>query len=145
MTILHLDLNKSLGPNSLPTFIRKFCNEFFSIYLTKILHISFVTGIFPDLCKLAKVVTIFKKDDPMDCVNYRPISLLPAFSKHFEKIIYTRMYQFLELNKLIYNRQFGFRANKRIPQNICIKIQGKRITPSSHAKYLGIFVGEHLS
>ena len=47
----------------------------------------------------------------MDCVNYRPISLLPAFSKIFEKIIYSRMYQFLESNKLIYNRQFGFRAN----------------------------------
>ena len=109
--ILHLDLNKSLGPNSLPTFIMKLCNAFFYTYLTKILNISFVTGIFPDLCKLAKVVPIIKKDDPMDCVNYRPISLLPAFSKHFEKIIYSRMYQFLKSNKLIYNRQFGFRAN----------------------------------
>ena len=58
---------------------------------------SFVTGIFPDLCKLAKVVPIFKKDDPMDYVNYR-------FNKNFEKIIYSRMCQFLESNKLIYNR-----------------------------------------
>ena len=44
-------------------------------------------------------------------INYCPISLLPVFSKIFEKIIYSRMYEFLELNKLIYNRQFGFRAN----------------------------------
>ena len=51
------------------------------------------------------------KDDPLDCVNYHPISLLPVFSKIFQKIIYSRMYEFLELNKLIYNRQFGFRAN----------------------------------
>ena len=99
--ILHLHLNKSLGPNSIPTFIMKLCNEFTSTYLTKILNISFVTGIFPDLCKLAKVTPIFKKDDPMDCVNYRPISLLHAFSKNFEKIIYSRMYQLLESNKLI--------------------------------------------
>ena len=75
------------------------------------MNISFTTGIFPDLCKLAKAIPIFKKDDPLDCVNYRPISLLPVFSKIFEKIIYSRMYEFLELNKLIYNRQFGFRAN----------------------------------
>ena len=109
--ILHLDLNKYIGPNSLPTFIVKLCTEFFSTYLTKILNITFTTGIFPDLCKLAKVIPIFKKDDPLDCVNYRPISLLPIFSKIFEKIIYSRMYEFLELNKLIYNRQFGFRAN----------------------------------
>ena len=34
--------------------------------------------------------------------------------------------------------------NKSLPQNISIKIQGKRITPSSHFKYLGIFVDEYL-
>ena len=102
--ILALDLNKSL-------FIMKICNDFFSTYLTKIINISFVTGIFPDLCKIAKVIPIFKKDDPLDCVNYRPISLLPIFSKNFEKIIYSRMFKFLESNKLIYTRQFGFRAN----------------------------------
>ena len=104
-------MNKALGPNSLPTFILKLCTEFFATYLTKTINISFVTGIFPDLCKMAKVIPIFKKDDPLDCVNYRPISLLPIFSKIFEKIIYSRMYEFLESNKLIYNRQFGFRAN----------------------------------
>ena len=60
---------------------------------------------------MAKVIPIFKKDDLLDYVNYRPISLLPIFSKIFEKIIYSRMYEFLELNKLIYNRQFGCRAN----------------------------------
>ena len=108
---LHLDLNKALGPNSLPTFILKLCTDFFATYLTKIINISFVTGIFPDLCEMAKVIPIFKKDDPLDCGNYRPISLLPIFSKIFEKIIYSRMYEFLELNRLIYNRQFGFRAN----------------------------------
>ena len=41
---------------------------------------------------------------------------------------------------------YFFRSkNKAIPHNISIKIQGKRITPSSHVKYLGIFVDEHLS
>ena len=109
--ILALDLNKSLDPNSLPIFIMKVCNDFFSTYLTKIINISFVTGIFPGLCKIAKVIPIFKKDDPLDYVNYRPISLLPIFSKIFEKIIYSRMYKFLESNKLIYTCQFGFRAN----------------------------------
>ena len=89
----------------------KLCNEFFSTYLTKILNISFLTGIFPGLCKLAKVIPIFRKDDPLDSCNYRPISLLPIFSNIFEKIIHARIYEFLESNKLIYNRQFGFRAN----------------------------------
>jgi len=71
--------------------------------------LSFETGIFPDLCKHAKIKPIFKKADPLLCNNYRPISLLPIFSKIFEKIIYTRMYNFIDKNDLLYDKQFGFR------------------------------------
>ena len=39
------------------------------------------------------------------------ISLLPIFSKIFEKVVYVRMYSFLTENNLIYDRQFGFRSN----------------------------------
>ena len=84
--------------------------HFFSNYLLKIVNLSFVTGIFPDLCKIAKVVPIFKKDDPLKCNNYRPISLLPIFSNIFEKLIYSRMYSFLEKNNLLQDKQFGFRS-----------------------------------
>ena len=105
-----MDLNKSLGPNSIPIYIMKLCNVFFSYCLLKIVNLSFVTGIFPDLCKIAKVVPIFKKDDPLKCNNYRPISLLPIFSKMFEKLIYSRMYSFLEKNNLLQDKQFGFRS-----------------------------------
>ena len=77
--------------------------------MLKIVSLSFVTGIFPDLCKIAKVVPIFKKDDPLKSNNYRPISLLPIFSKIFEKLIYSRIYSFLEKNNL-QDKQFGFRS-----------------------------------
>ena len=109
--IASLDINKSTGPNSIPVYILKVYNNFFSENLSKIINISFSTGVFPDLCKIAKVIPIFKKDNQLQCGNYRPISLLSVFSKIFEKVIYTRMYSFLEKNKLIYDHQFGFRAN----------------------------------
>ena len=104
------DIKKSLGPNSIPVYILKISNNFFSNKLTDIINLSFRTGIFPDLCKLAKVIPIFKEDNPLLCENYRPISLLPIFSKIFEKVIYKRMYDFIDKNQLIYERQFGFRA-----------------------------------
>ena len=104
--IKSMDLNKSLGPNSIPIYIMKLCNAFFSNCLLKIVNLSFVT----DLCKIAKVVPIFKTDDPLKCNNYRPISLLPIFSKIFEKLIYSRMYSFLEKNNLLQDKQFGFRS-----------------------------------
>ena len=110
--IIHLlDINKSLGPNSIPVYILKAFNDFFSENLSKIINISFETGIFPNLCKLAKVIPIYKKDNPLHCQNYRPISLLPVFSKIFEKVIYKRMFQYLTENNMIYERQFGFREN----------------------------------
>ena len=65
---------------------------------------------FPGLCKLAKVIPIFKKEDPLLVEKYRPISLLPIYSKIFEKVIYKHMYDYLDKNKLFYSHQFGFRA-----------------------------------
>ena len=85
--ITSLDNNKSLGPNSLPVYIIKLCDQFFTDCIQKITNISFSTGIFPNLCKVAKVIPIFKKEDPLLCKNYRPISLLPIFSKIMEKLI----------------------------------------------------------
>ena len=105
------DINKSVGPNSIPVYILKIYKDFFSKNLCEIVNLSFITGIFPDLCKLAKIIPLHKKDDPLFCENYRPIALLPILSKIFEKLIYKRMYSFLEENKLIYNQQFGFRSN----------------------------------
>ena len=43
------------------------------------------TGTFPDELKIADIVPVFKKEDPNDKTNYRPISLLPLISKIFEK------------------------------------------------------------
>ena len=81
-----------------------FCLSQYHIYLVSL---SFTTGEFPNLCKIAKVILLFKKGDPLDCSNYRPISLFSTFSKIFEKCVYKRVYSFLQKN-LIFKRQFGF-------------------------------------
>ena len=46
--------------------------------------------------------------------NHRPISLLPVFSKKFEKIIFKRLYSFVVCNKVLYPLQFGFQENHSI-------------------------------
>jgi hypothetical protein len=43
--------------------------------------------------------------------NYRPISLLPVFSKIFEKVLYKRLYNHLFSNNILVKEQFGFRCN----------------------------------
>ncbi len=68
------------------------------------------TGIFPDKLKIAKINPIYKKDDENLFTNYRPISLLPAISKVFEKVIFQQMYAFFQDKILFYCAQYGFRA-----------------------------------
>jgi hypothetical protein len=50
------------------------------------------SGIFPARLKYAVIKPIFKNGDRSNMSNYRPISLLPAFSKVFKKALYVRMY-----------------------------------------------------
>ena len=60
--------------------------------------------------KLARVVPLYKKDDKLDCNNYRPISLLPNLSKIFEKLVHQKLTLFLDNNKQLYQFQFGFKS-----------------------------------
>ena len=70
---------------------------------------SFQTGVFPDKLKVAKVTILHKKGATDNPSNYRPISLLSIFSKMFEKIMHKRLYDFLEVNKILHSLQLGFR------------------------------------
>ncbi len=77
--------------------------------LSHIINLSLSTGTVPDNMKTAKVIPIFKTGDPESFNNYRPISLLPAFSKILEKVVYTQVMSFINRYNILYNMQFGFR------------------------------------
>ena len=68
-----------------------------------------MTGVFPSVLKITKVVPIFQKDSKLDYSNYRQTSLLSDTEKIIEKRMYKRLYTFLSNNNVIYNLQFGFR------------------------------------
>ena len=81
--ISNLNSSKSIGPHSNPIKLLKILKHQISYPLTELLNQSFLKGIFPSRLKVAKVVSVFKKGDPKITSNYRPISLLPVFSKIF--------------------------------------------------------------
>ena len=60
-------------------------------------------GEFPILMKRAKVVPLYKDKEFDLVINYRPISLLITVSKVLEKIIYKRIYSFLEAHSILYD------------------------------------------
>ena len=96
------------GPYSIPIFLLKILSEHIAAPLWDIINDSFSNGIFPDMMKLAKVIPLYKKNSPEDPSNYRPISLLSVFSKITEKLMHTRLYNFLEQHNVLYSLQFGF-------------------------------------
>ena len=79
--------------------------------ITHILNISITKGIFPNELKVAKVIPLFKSGDTMLFSNYRPVSVLPVFSKILERLMYNRLLDFINKNNILYLYQFGFRAN----------------------------------
>ena len=78
--------------------------------LSILANISINEGTYPETYKLAEVVPIYKSKSKDDVGNYRPISLLPTFSKILEKLLHKRIYKFLQKNNILYNSQYGFRA-----------------------------------
>ena len=83
-------------------------NTIISKVLCKILNLRTVSREFPDVIKIAEVVPIYKRGDPSESSNYRPISLLSNFCKSFEKEIFQQTYSFLIKNYLVSSKQFGF-------------------------------------
>ena len=65
--------------------------DYILIPLTHIINLTLSTGIFPSELKIAKIKPLFKAENKHIYTNYRPISLLPIFSKIFEKIIHSRL------------------------------------------------------
>ena len=61
--------------------------------------------------KIAKVTPVFKGGDSADLSNYRPISVLPCFSKILERLMYNRLYKHLSNSKILYPKQFGFQKS----------------------------------
>ena len=67
---------------TLKTIARDIC-----VPLTDCINSAILNGVFPDELKLAVVTPLYKKSDPEDKTNYRPISVLPSLSKVYEKKI----------------------------------------------------------
>ena len=106
-----LKTSKAVGPNSIPTKILKTYSKSQSKSLLQLINLSFAEGKFPNVLKIAKVISIHKKSDKSECNNYRPISLISNISKLLEKIVHERFYFSLEKVKFIFKGQHRF-SNK---------------------------------
>ena len=78
-------------------------------HLVYFINLCLSTSVFPDLLKVAIIKPIFKSKESNKLTNYRPISLLPVFSKVLEKVLHFYLMSHLTENNIIHPLQFGFR------------------------------------
>ena len=94
-SVRNLNYKSSYGFDCVPMNVMKQCISQIAEPLSILINSSFRTGLVPDKIKVAKVCPIFKDDDKNVFSNYRPISILPSFSKIFEKAVYNRLSDFV--------------------------------------------------
>jgi len=126
--------------SDIPIILLKRCVPVLSNHLSRFFNVFMESGIFPKILKVGKITPVFKKGDCQTFDNYRPISLLPILGKILEKILYLRLYDFLISQKVIYDKQFGFRSGHSTSHAINFSIN--RIIENLEKKnhVIGIFI-----
>ena len=77
------------------------CGKEITLTLQLLLKSMLEEGIFPDDWKKSNVVPVHKKESTNLIKNYHPISLLPIFSKVFERLMFNSLYNYFMQNKLV--------------------------------------------
>ena len=105
-----LKINKISGDDGVSfNVIKKYFGELCEP-LKYLFNLSIVKGIFSDYLKIAKVTPIYKADSSNNVSNYRPISVLPWFSKMVERIMHNRLQKYLKDQNILHDKQFGFQT-----------------------------------
>lgn len=112
-----LNLKKSPGYDKIDAKAIKFLPKKGIVFLTTLFNSIIRLSHFPSQWKHAKIIMVRKPNKPENLLSsYRPISLLPIFSKLFERLFQSRLLPILEDINIIPDHQFGFRRNHGTPE-----------------------------
>ena len=117
-----LNPKKATTHKNIPSKILKSSSEATVNILRRLFNETITKGIFPDEFKLANV---FKKDDPFDKKNYRPVRVLPAISKTYEKLMQRQINDYIanHLSPYLCGYRRGFNTQKTL---VSLLENGKR-------------------
>ena len=109
LKIIHnFNPNKAHGQDKVSIRMLKICGNSLCRFLELLFDDSLTNGIFPSDWKKVNIVPVHKKNDKQRLNHYRPISLLPKYSKIFERLIFNEMFGLFFEKDLISQHQSGF-------------------------------------
>ena len=108
--------------------------------LTHIFNLSITSGTIAMELKIARVVPLFKAGDKSIFSNYRPISVLPSFSKILEKLVYNRLIDYLSKYKILSDNQFGIRKDHSTEYALALLYDKISSAVDSNEATVGIFI-----
>lgn len=138
--VLGMESKNSSGWDDIPITVIKQNIDILAEPLSNTFNFYFTKNIFPDNLKVAKVIPIFKKGSRDDVKNYRPISLLPTFSKLFERLIKVRLLDHFTWNNVLNKRQFGYQRDIGTVEAIDTLIDEVVTNLNKKKKVAGVFL-----
>ena len=98
-----LDVSEAIQESDIPVKIIKANENFFAEAICFYFNKSLENGKFPNCLKIANITPVFKKDPRTSKNNYRPVSILPVFSKIFERLLLDNFQSSLMMYYLNFN------------------------------------------
>ena len=89
-------LKTAAGPDGVSSRMLQETARSISSSLTELFNLSLKKAKVPDQWKISNMTPIFKSGGPSSALNYHPISLLPLISKILERIIHSRLMNYLQ-------------------------------------------------
>lgn len=114
--IKNLNDKKSPGSDGIRAWDIKSINSKITPAITHLINACITTSIYPNDLKLGIIRPVHKKGSFTDINNYRPITILSCIDKIVEKYFGHQLNQYLSLNKIIHDNQYGFQQKKNTVQ-----------------------------
>ena len=100
----------SCGVDGISSKVVKYVAQYISIPLSHIFNRTFITGKIPNDLKVVLVTPVYKASEQNVFSNYRPISVLPCFSKILEKLMHKRLAYYINKHDILTSCQYDFRS-----------------------------------
>lgn len=135
--------------NIVKTFKNKKSTDCFGIDMTLVKSIiEYIVQPFAYICNLSfrtgvlkgGVIPIHKNGERCQFTNYRPISLLPQFSKILEKLFVNRLDKYIEKHNLLSDNQYGFRAKRSTSMAVMELVEGISTAIDNKEYTVGVFI-----